>query len=73
MPFSGAMKELLRTTDPTVIPFATALLAAEGIESFALDVHMSALATVPQRLMVLERDLFMARAILRDNGVALDG
>lgn len=73
MPFSGAMKELLRTTDPTVIPFATALLAAEGIESFALDVHMSALAIVPQRLMVLERDLFMARAILRDNGVALDG
>lgn len=67
------MKELLRTTDPTVIPFATALLAAEGIESFALDVHMSALAIVPQRLMVLERDLFMARAILRDNGVALDG
>lgn len=73
MPFSGAMKELLRTTDPTVIPFATALLAAEGIESFALDVHMSALAIVPQRLMVRERDLFMARAILRDNGVALDG
>jgi hypothetical protein len=67
------MKELLRTTNPTVIPFATALLAAEGIESFALDVHMSALAIVPQRLMVLERDLFMARAILRDNGVALDG
>ncbi len=73
MPFSGTMKELLRTTDPTVIPFATALLAAEGIESFALDVHMSALAIVPQRLMVRERDLFMARAILRDNGVALDG
>lgn len=67
------MKELLRTTDPTVIPFATTLLAAEGIESFALDVHMSALAIVPQRLMVRERDLFLARAILRDNGVALDG
>lgn len=66
------MKELLRTTDPTVIPFATALLAAEGIESFALDVHMSALSIVPQRLMVRERDLFMARAILRDCGVALD-
>lgn len=67
------MKELLRTTDPTVIPFATALLEAEGIEAFAIDVHMSALAIVPQRLMVRDTDLFLARAILRDNGVALDG
>ena len=67
------MKELLRTSDPTIIPFATAILAAEGIESFALDVHMSALAIVPQRLMVRDADHFMARAILRDNGVPLDG
>ncbi|WP_323037523.1 DUF2007 domain-containing protein [Pararhodobacter sp.] len=65
------MKELLRTTDPTIIPFATALLAAEGIETFALDVHMSALAIVPQRLMVGDRQEFMARAILRDNGVPI--
>lgn len=67
------MKELLRTTDPTVIPYATALLAAEGIEVFPIDVHMSALSIVPQRLLVRERDVFLARAILRDNGVALDG
>lgn len=73
MPFSDGMKELLRTTDPTVIPFATALLAAEGIETFAVDVHMSALAIVPQRLLVRDGDLFMARAVLRDNGVAVDG
>lgn len=72
MPFSVAMKELLRTTDPTIIPFATALLAAEGIEVFAADVHMSALAIVPQRLLVGERNYFMARAVLRDNGIALD-
>ena len=62
----------MRTTDPTIIPFATALLGAEGIEAFAVDVHMSALAIVPQRLMVRERDLFLARAILRDNNVPLD-
>ena len=73
MPFSIRMKELLRTTDPTVIPFATALLAAEGIETLAVDVHMSALAIVPQRLLVRDGDLFMARAVLRDNGVAVDG
>ena len=73
LPFSIGMKELLRTTDPTIIPFATAILAAEGIETFAIDVHMSALAIVPQRLMVRDADLFMARAILRDNDVPLDG
>ena len=33
---------------------------------------MSALAIVPQRLMVRERDLFLARAILRDNNVPVD-
>lgn len=63
------MKELLRTSDPTLIPFATALLAGEGIEAFALDVHMSALAIVPQRLMVRRQDWFRARAILRENGI----
>lgn len=73
MPFSDEMKELLRTTDPTVIPFATALLAAEGIEAFAVDVHMSALTIVPQRLFVRDENLFMAKAILRDNNVPLDG
>ncbi len=66
------MKELLRTNDPTIIPFATMLLNSEGIEAFALDVHMSGLGIVPQRLMVRERDLFMARAIMRDNGVPLE-
>jgi hypothetical protein len=63
------MKELLRTTDPTIIPFATALLSGEGIEAFTMDVHMSALAIVPQRLMVRREDWFLARAILRENGV----
>ncbi len=67
------MRELLRTTDPTVIAFATALLEGEGIAAFALDVHMSildgGLGILPRRLMVADRDLFMARAILRDNGV----
>lgn len=67
------MKELLRTSDPTVIPFATALLEGEGIEVFALDVHMSTLGIVPQRLMVRREDFFMASAILRENGIELAG
>jgi hypothetical protein len=71
------MKELLRTNDPTVIAFATALLDGEGIPAFEMDVHMSvlegSLGILPRRLMVRDGDLFMARAILRDNGIELPG
>jgi Putative prokaryotic signal transducing protein len=67
------MKELLRTTDPTVIAFATALLEGEGIAVFPLDVHMSILdgsmGILPQRLMVADRDHFLARSVLVDNGI----
>jgi hypothetical protein len=70
------MKLLLATNDPTRIAFAKALLAGEGIASFDLDVHTSVLegsaGAVPRRLMVADRDHFMASAILRDNGL-LDG
>ncbi|MES2916572.1 MAG: DUF2007 domain-containing protein [Pseudomonadota bacterium] len=69
------MKELLRTTDPTVIAFATVLLEGEGIAAFPLDVHMSvldgSLGILPQRLMVADQHLFRATAILRDNDVPL--
>lgn len=69
------MKELLRTNDPTVVAFASALLRAEDIECFDLDVHMSILegsiGVMPRRLMVADRDLFRARAILRDNDIDL--
>jgi hypothetical protein len=68
------MKELLRSTDPTVIAFASALLQGEGIEPFQMDVHMSVLegsiGVLPRRLMVRQQDLHMARAIMRDNGIA---
>lgn len=71
------MKELLRTTDPTVIAFATHLLSGEGIAVFPLDVHMSvldgSLGILPQRLMVAERDHFLATAILRDNDIPTGG
>lgn len=67
------MKELLRTTDPTVIAFATALLEGEGIAVFPLDVHMSILdgsiGILPQRLMVADRDHFLASAVLKDNDI----
>jgi hypothetical protein len=67
------MKELLRTNDPTVIAFASALLEGEGIDCFAMDVHMSALegsiGILPRRLMVADRDHFRAEAIMRDNDI----
>ncbi|RWR33305.1 DUF2007 domain-containing protein [Sinirhodobacter populi] len=70
------MKELLCTTDPVKIAMASALLEGEGITAFPLDVHMSvlegSLGILPRRLMVAERDLFMARAILRDNNIGTD-
>lgn len=69
------MKEILRTTDPTVIAFATALLRAEHIDCFVLDVHMSVMeggiGIFPRRLMVAEEDAFQARAVLRANGVEI--
>ncbi len=67
------MKELLRTNDPTEIAFATALLDGEGIAVFELDVYMSllegSLGILPRRLMVADRDLFLARVVMRDNGI----
>ena len=67
------MEELLRTTDPTLVPYTQALLDAEDIDCFVFDVNMSilegSLGILPRRVMVLRRDLFRARAILRENGV----
>jgi hypothetical protein len=69
------MKELLRTTDPTIIAFASALLEGEGINCFPMDVHMSVLegsiGVLPRRLMVADADLFMARAVLADHEIDL--
>jgi hypothetical protein len=70
------MRLLLRTTDPTLIAFAQALLSGEGITAFELDVHMSIIGgssfLVPRRLMVSQRDHFVARAVLIDNAFPAD-
>jgi hypothetical protein len=63
------MQELLRTTDPTVIAYAQAMLAGEDIAVFDMDVHMSvfngSLGILPRRLMVRDEDLDAALRILR--------
>lgn len=70
------MRLLLRTTDPTLIAFAQALLAGEGIATFEMDVHMSVLEgssfLLPRRLMVAEGDHFLARVVLVDNDFPQD-
>ena len=67
------MKELLRSTDPTVMAFATALLRGEDIECFELDVNISnlygAIDIFPRRMMVREADYDRAVRAMRDNGI----
>ena len=71
------MRELLRTNDPTVIAFATAILEGEGIDVFQMDVHMSILegsvGVLPRRLMVRDGDHVRAASILRDLDIELPG
>ena len=69
------MKELLRSTDPTIIAFAQALLSGEGIEVFELDVNMSILdgsiGILPRRLMVRDGDHAEATRVMMDNDIDL--
>ena len=69
------MKELLRTTDPTLMAFAQMLLRGEHIACFEFDVNTSiiegSIGILPRRLMVADRDHFVATAVMRDNEVDL--
>lgn len=69
------MKELLRTTDPTIMAFASALLQGEDIECFPLDVNMSVLeggiGVFPRRLLVRDQDFRAALRVMRDNEIPL--
>ena len=67
------MKQLMRTNNPVSMAMATSLLQGKGIDCFEIDVNMSVLegsiGILPRRLMVADRDLFLARVVLRDNGL----
>ncbi|WP_299899196.1 DUF2007 domain-containing protein [uncultured Ruegeria sp.] len=69
------MKELLRSTDPTILAFASALLEGEDIDCFQMDVNMSILeggiGIFPRRLMVRTEDLTRAERVMRDNKIPL--
>ncbi len=70
------MKQLMRTTDPTSIAFAKALLQGEDIDCFELDVNMSILeggiGIFPRRIMVAEKDFNRAARALKDNGLEVN-
>jgi hypothetical protein len=67
------MKELIRSTDPTVMAFATALLNGEDIECFEFDVNISNLYggidIFPRRMMVRTEDYHRAARVMRDNDI----
>ncbi len=69
------MKELLRSTDPTIIAFASALLQGEDIDCFQMDVNMSILeggiGIFPRRMMVLSDDYEAAVRVMLDNEIPL--
>lgn len=69
------MKELLRTTDMTIIAFAQALLKGEDIDCFEMDVNMSVLeggiGIFPRRLMVHPDNHAAAERVLLDNDIPL--
>ena len=61
------MVELLRTNNPVLISWVTALMADSGIEVFVLDTHTSILEgsalAIPRRIMVADDDIERARRI----------
>lgn len=69
------MKELLRSNDPTIMAFASALLQGEDIDCFQMDVNMSILeggiGIFPRRMMVHENDYDAAVLVMRDNEIPL--
>ncbi|QAX28597.1 putative signal transducing protein [Leisingera sp. NJS204] len=69
------MKELLRSSDPTIMAFASALLEGEDIDCFQMDVNMSILeggiGIFPRRLMVRADDYDDALVVMRDNEIPL--
>ena len=67
------MIELMRTNDPVLLSYLTALLADAGIEAIVLDQHTSVLegsiGAIPRRLMVAGDDEIRARRLMASAGI----
>jgi len=67
------MKELLRSNDPVLISFVSALLEEAGVGSTVADLNMSVLegsiGALPRRVLVEGDQLSRARRILTEAGI----
>ena len=67
------MKELLRSNDPVLISFVSALLSEGGVGFSVADTNMSVLegsiGALPRRVLVEEGQLARARRILTEAGI----
>ena len=68
------MVELLRTNDPVLISWVSALLTDAGIPFLVLDQHAAAvegsIGALPRRVAVDAADAAAARRLLADAGIA---
>lgn len=68
------MRELLRTNDAVLLSAVGALLDGAEIDHLVLDQNMSilegSLGVIPRRILVHDDDLFAARRLLTDAGLA---
>ena len=71
-----AMKELIRSNDPVLVSFVSALLKEAGIAYTVLDTNMSvmegSIGVLPQRVLVEEISVDKARALLTEAGIGND-
>ncbi|HKA82108.1 MAG TPA: DUF2007 domain-containing protein [Xanthobacteraceae bacterium] len=67
------MRELVRTNDMVLVSAVEALLEGAGIQHVVLDGNMSvlegSLGILPRRILVEDRSLEDARALLREAGL----
>lgn len=67
------MKDLIRTTDPTLVSFVESLLRQEGIEAMVFDVNASivegSIGILPRRVVVPDDRLERARRLLVEAGL----
>jgi hypothetical protein len=67
------MKELLRSNDPVLLSYVSALLDEARIDFILADLNMSVLegsiGALPRRILVAAESLGLARAILNEAGI----